>query len=114
MKTYATCPPWCTDHLVEEDTDGSVTEIHRGKVTRGGIAVELEESPSWDETDLPIVCDGYTSVDAAGARQFAAALLEAARLIEQKSPAELQLDEGHGNYMGAGAGAEPTGGGRAE
>lgn len=32
----------------------------------------------------------------------------------QKSPAELQLDEGRGNYMGAGAASEPTGGGRAE
>lgn len=33
---------------------------------------------------------------------------------QEKSPAELQLDEGRGNYMGAGAADEPTGGGRAE
>lgn len=31
-----------------------------------------------------------------------------------KSPAELQLDEGRGNYLGAGAADKPTGGGRDE
>lgn len=34
--------------------------------------------------------------------------------VIDKSPAELQLDGGHGNYVGAGAEDEATGGGRPE
>ncbi len=41
-------------------------------------------------------------------------LIEESQRRYEKSPAELQLDEGRGNYMGAGAADEPTGGGRDE
>ena len=41
-------------------------------------------------------------------------LVDEYRTRQQKSPAELQLDEGRGNYVDAGAGDEPTGGGRDE
>lgn len=77
-----TCPSWCTDHLIEEDTDGSATDIHRGTVTRGEVTLTIETSPQWSSNDLPILVDEFMTVDAAGARDLAAALLAAARLLE--------------------------------
>lgn len=84
--TTPPCPSWCTDHVIAEDSaDASVTEIHRGKVTRGGITVEIEASPQWADDPHnggPIVTPDLIEIQPAQARAFAAALIEAARLVE--------------------------------
>lgn len=73
-----TCPAWCTGH--RQDFDGS--EIHHGSVTRGDVEVILEDSPSWPrEGSMPVQVD-VQEADADGARELAAALLEAARLLD--------------------------------
>lgn len=76
---------WCNDHRtwVDPINHRDVTEVCRRVVTVGEATVELEVSPSWTEpADLPIVMPDWTACDQAGARDLAAALIEAARVLE--------------------------------
>lgn len=87
MISAPTCATWCDRHIIEEDTDGSANDVCRTTVTRGPFAVDVEDSPAWPDgerrqvvpPDLP-----DTWVTAAGARDLAAALIEAAQLIEDE------------------------------
>lgn len=72
--------------MLEEDTDGTATDIHRGSVTRGQMTVDVEDSLSWPIDERAQVLPPYlpeTWISAGDARDLAAALLEAARLVEQ-------------------------------
>ena len=84
--TAPPCPSWCADHVIAEDNDATVSEIHRGKVTRGGVTVEIEDSPQWADDPHhggPIVVPDLIEIQPDQARAFAAALLEAARLVDE-------------------------------
>ena len=71
----------CNNHRTEVDGP-HVTEICRRRVIVGEAHVDLEDSPSWTDDDLPIVPPDWHACDAAGARDLAGALIEAARLLE--------------------------------
>lgn len=76
---------WCTSHIIEEDTDGTAADVCRTKVTIGPIVVDIEDSPAWpdDERDQIVPPDfPETWITKEGARYLAAALIEAARLVE--------------------------------
>lgn len=72
---------WCTKHTT--DPDGA--EVCQSSVTVGDFTVDLEDSPAWPDDerrqvmppDLP-----DTWVSAPDAHLLAAALIEAARIIE--------------------------------
>ena len=86
--TSTTCASWCRNHKTEVDTvdRDDVTEICRAVVTRGDFTVEIEDSPAWAKDPLhggPIVPPDVVEVGAADARDFAAALIEAARLVDE-------------------------------
>lgn len=75
---------WCTKHIT--DPDGA--PICQHSVTFGDFTVDLEDSPAWPDDERwqvvpPNVPDSWVS--AADARQLAAALIEAARIIEDAS-----------------------------
>lgn len=72
---------WCTDHRTEVDGH-EVIEVCRRAVTFGEATVDIEDSPAWTDDDLPIVPPDWHACDAKGARDLAAALIEAARLVE--------------------------------
>ena len=79
------CPGWCTDHRLEEDIDGSATDVHRATVTRGQVSLYIEDSPSWSDDErrqvVPPELPAGTWCDARYALDLAAALIEAARLV---------------------------------
>ena len=76
---------WCSHHST--DPDGA--PICQHSVTFGDFTVDIEDSPAWPDDerhqvvppDLP-----DTWVTAAGARDLAAALIEAARIVEDEQP----------------------------
>lgn len=79
---------WCDDHIIEEETDGTAADVCRTAVTRGRFAVDVEDSPTWpaDERNQIVPPDlPGTWVTAADARDLAAALVKAARLVEEGS-----------------------------
>lgn len=87
MDTF-THQKWCDRHILEEDTDGSAVDVCRTKVTIGPIVVDVEDSPAWptDERNQIVPPDhADTWVSVQDARFLAAALWEAARLVEEGS-----------------------------
>ena len=81
------CPSWCVNHLTEvidAEVRPQTSEVPRASVTRGEVTVTVEASPSWVDAPhyLPIMLPEITGVDAASARDYAAALTEAARLLD--------------------------------
>lgn len=79
---------WCDNHIIEEETDGSANDVCRAKVTIGPFVVDVEDSPAWPEDErhqiVPPDLPG-TWVTASDARDLAAALVEAARIVEERS-----------------------------
>lgn len=76
----ATHASWCTSH--KTDPDGA--DVCQHSVTVGDVTVTIEDSPSWPDVERrQIVPPEITDCDAQGAREMAAALLEAARLVEE-------------------------------
>lgn len=88
MQTF-THQKWCTTHLLEEDTDGSAADVCKAAVTRGRFTVDVEDSPAWHDDErcqiVPPDMPFDVSCSAADARDLAAALIEAARLVEEGS-----------------------------
>lgn len=86
MTTQTQHSSWCTDHRTYRDR-GEVDEVCRSSVTVSGITVDIEDCPTWPDDerrqvvppDLP-----DTWVNPADARALAAALVEAARLIDDR------------------------------
>ena len=75
---------WCTSHRVEEDGSDRI-EVCRRDVTIGEASVLIEDSPAWAHDPFhagPIAPPQWNECDAPAARDLAAALIEAARLIE--------------------------------
>lgn len=79
---HAACPSWCNAHYTDDDEG---YPIHKRVVTVGEASVEIETSPEWDD-GLPIVPPQWNECDASAARDLAAALIEAAQLIEDEQP----------------------------
>ncbi|MGN7247105.1 hypothetical protein ACTHQ1_05140 [Janibacter anophelis] len=75
--------PWCDNHATEHDGSERL-EVCRRRIVVGDVALDVETSPSWTAADLPIQLPDLVAVDAAGARDYALALLTAARLLEDE------------------------------
>ncbi len=78
--------PWCSDHRLEEDREGSAADVCKHSVTRGRFTVDVEDCPSWTERERDQIVVPEIPYDvsctASDARDLAAALLETARLVE--------------------------------
>ena len=78
------CPRWCSQHYIDA-LEGY--PIHKHTVTQGSATVVIETAPEWTgPDDLPIWTHEAPAFDAAGARDLAAALLEAAQLLDGGDP----------------------------
>lgn len=85
------CATWCNDHKTDVDrVDATeISEICRREVTFGDVSVKIEDSPAWRDDPKwggPIAVPDLIEVGPADARDFAAALIEAARLYEDDRP----------------------------
>lgn len=86
--TGADCADWCTDHktAVDPADPTEIAEICRTSVTCGEVTVDVEDSHSWiDDPNHggPIVPPDIYEMGPADAKDYAAALIAAARLIEE-------------------------------
>lgn len=72
------CPSWCARHV----SDGEGGTVHKAAVTVGQAEVELEHAPAESPQGTPILLPEWMDCDAPAARDLAAALIQAAGIIE--------------------------------
>ncbi|MHB8274730.1 MAG: hypothetical protein ACYDC9_08210 [Dermatophilaceae bacterium] len=79
-----TRPSWATS-TVEPVPETGTLGMHSATVTVGDVSFDIDQVIGMDGSLGPVLADpdGWTDCDAQGCRDLAAALLEAARIIEE-------------------------------